>query len=87
MTIIAASKGHGGILFGVILIVLGVLHLTFRRFYGRRWKAVHDAREATAPEMTKPLYRRRDASWYVTAEIFGGIFMIAIGIVDVLIHL
>ena len=37
-------RSHTHVFSGIGLIVLGVLHLTFRRFYARRRKAIHDAR-------------------------------------------
>ena len=66
-------------MWGIILVALGVLHLTFRRFYARRRQAVHDARQDTAPGFSRPFYRRHDPGFYVTLEIAGGVIFILLG--------
>lgn len=80
-----AAAQHRGLLWGVVLVVLGTMHLIFRRFYVRRNKAVHDARQDTAPAITRPFYRRHGARWYLRWDVWGGIVMILVGLVDVAI--
>ena len=60
--ILATTHGHSGLTWGIILVVVGTLHLTFRRFYARRSAAVESARKETAPG---PL---RGRALYVTGE-------------------
>lgn len=78
---LAATHAHNrGLIWGIVLVVLGVLHLTFRRFYARRAKAVHDARQDTASRAGAPFYRRHGPEWYMNWEIWGGLGMIGFGI-------
>jgi len=84
---LAASNGHnGGLIWGIVLLALGVVHLIFRGFYARRAQAIHDARQDTAPTMTRPFYRRHDASWYRTTTIILSVLFIAYGIVEIAAH-
>jgi hypothetical protein len=85
--IIAAGelRSHTHVFWGVALIVLGVLHLTFRRFYARRRKAIHDARAETAPAMTGRFYLTHSPAWYLNWEIWGGLAMIVGGVVLVIV--
>jgi hypothetical protein len=48
MTVLATTHSHGWGL-GLVLIVVGVLHLAFRGFYARRSAAIETARQETAP--------------------------------------
>jgi hypothetical protein len=82
MAILAASSTHRGLIWGIALIVLGVLHLTFRGFYARRAEAFHDARQDTAP---KPLYRRHSSNWYARNTIWSGSLFIALGVLEIAI--
>jgi uncharacterized membrane protein HdeD (DUF308 family) len=84
MPILAATHHNGSLVWGVILIVVGVLHLVFRRFYARRSQAIHDARQDTAPGFTKAIYRRHSASFYLIGEWILGIAFIVIGLVLVI---
>ena len=85
LQLLATVRHHNGVVWGVVLIVVGILHLTFRRFYVRREKAVHDARQDTASAIGKPFYRRHSESWYWRWDVWGGIVMVLVGIVDVAI--
>lgn len=83
MGTLAVVQHHHNVVWGIVLIVIGTLHLIFRRFYVRREKAVHDTRQDTAPAMTRPFYRRHGEQWYLRWDIWGGIVMILVGVVDV----
>jgi hypothetical protein len=48
MIVLAASGAHRGVVWGIILICVGLLHLAFRRYYARRNAAVESARRETA---------------------------------------
>lgn len=76
----------GSLAWGVILIAVGMLHLTFRRFYARRAQAIHDARQDTASRFTKGTYRRHSQNFYVANTWIVGALFIAIGIVLVIAH-
>jgi hypothetical protein len=60
--IVAATGHHGGLVWGIMLVIIGGLHLAFRRFYARRSAAVESARKETAPG---PL---RGRAWYLTGQ-------------------
>jgi hypothetical protein len=78
--LLIATTTHRGLGWGIALLVLGVLHLCFRRFYARRAKAIHDARQETAPGATKRLYRNHSASFYLVGEWVLGIVFIVGGL-------
>ncbi len=61
MTELATTHSHGWG-FGLVLVIIGVLHLAFRGFYARRSAAVETARQQTAPG---PFKRR---GFYVTGQ-------------------
>jgi hypothetical protein len=82
---VGEARSHSHVFWGIALIVIGMLHLTFRRFYARRRKAIHDARAETAPGMTQRLYINHGAAWYLNWEIWGGVAMILIGIVVLIV--
>ncbi len=79
MLVLASSHGSPGL--GIVLIAIGLLHLIFRRFYARRAKAIHDARQDTAAGVTKRFYRRHDSSFYLIGEWVLGIAFIVIGLI------
>jgi hypothetical protein len=78
-------RNHSHVFWGILLIALGVLHLTFRRFYARRRKAIHDARAETAPTMTRRFYMTHSPVWYLNWEVWGGMAMILGGVVAVIV--
>jgi hypothetical protein len=84
ISLLATSKGHGGLVWGVILLVIGTLHLVFRRFYARRQQAIHDARQDTAPSFGKPFFRRHSSSWYLGSEIAVGVLFVVLGLILVI---
>jgi hypothetical protein len=84
MFTLAVQHAHRGLTWGIVLLAVGALHLVFRRFYARRWQAVHDARQDTAPGVTKGLYRRHRPQFYLTTEIAFGVFCIILGAILVL---
>jgi hypothetical protein len=47
--VLAATHSHRTLIWGIVLVVIGTLHLAFRRFYARRAAAVESARKETAP--------------------------------------
>jgi hypothetical protein len=51
----------------------------------RREKAVHDARQDTASAIGRPFYRRHGETWYWRWDVWGGIVMVLVGIIDVAI--
>jgi protein-S-isoprenylcysteine O-methyltransferase Ste14 len=86
MAILAATTAHHrGLVWGIILIVLGVLHLTFRGFYARRAQAFHDARQDTAPAATRGFYRRHGSNWYARNTIWAGSVFIVLGVLEIAI--
>jgi hypothetical protein len=86
MTMLATTHSHGWGL-GVVLIVVGVLHLVFRGFYARRSAAIETARQETAPG---PLRRR---GFYVTGQHANMVWTVGIstvfiivGIIEIVTH-
>lgn len=73
---------------GLVLIIVGVLHLAFRGFYARRSAAIEAARRETAPG---PLKRR---GVYVTGQhanmvwiIGSSVVFVVVGIILIATHL
>jgi hypothetical protein len=60
--VLAATHAHRGLIWGIFLVVIGTIHLAFRRFYARRAAAIESAKKETAPG---PLKGR---AWYVTGN-------------------
>jgi hypothetical protein len=87
MAILIATTTHhrGGLIWGIALVLIGVLHITFRGFYARRAEAFHDARQDTAPGPTKHLYRRHESNWYARNTLWAGFLFIALGILEIAI--
>jgi hypothetical protein len=83
--LILATATHRHLVWGIVLLAIGVLHLTFRRFYARRARAIHDARQETAPGATKRLYRNHSSSFYLRGEWALGIVFIVVGLVLVIV--
>jgi hypothetical protein len=84
--LLLATATNRHLVWGIVLLVLGVLHLTFRRFYARRAKAIHDARQETAPGVTKSVfYRNHSSSFYLRGEWALGIIFIVVGLVLVIV--
>jgi hypothetical protein len=86
MTELATTHSHGWGL-GLLLIIIGVLHLAFRGFYARRSAAIETARQETAPG---PLKRR---GVYVTGQnanmvwiVGSSVVFIAVGIILIATH-
>jgi hypothetical protein len=86
MTVLATTHSNSWIP-GLVLIIIGVLHLTFRGFYARRSAAIETARQETAPG---PLKRR---GMYVTGQnanmvwiVGSSVLLIAIGIILIATH-
>jgi len=48
MTLLATAHSHRGLVFGIGLVCVGLLHSVFRRYYARRNAAVETARRDTA---------------------------------------
>jgi hypothetical protein len=83
--LLLATATHKNLIWGIVLLAIGVLHLTFRRFYARRAKAIHDARQETAPGVTKSfLYRNHSSGFYLRGEWALGIIFIVVGLVLVI---
>jgi len=84
--LLLATATNRHLVWGIVLLVLGVLHLTFRRFYARRAKAIHDARQETAPGVTKSVfYRNHSSGFYLRGEWALGIIFIVVGLVLVIV--
>jgi hypothetical protein len=86
MITLAAVHSHRGLLWGIVLVAIGIAHLTFRGFYARRAQAIHDARQDTAPSLTRGFYRRHSAAWWSRWTIWGAAFLIALGAADIALH-
>jgi hypothetical protein len=85
--VIAAAHSHSNVIWGVVLIALGIVHFIFRGFYARRSQAIHDARQATAPRITQGLYRNHSDSWYMRSQYWGSALLIVLGVVNLVIGL
>jgi peptidoglycan biosynthesis protein MviN/MurJ (putative lipid II flippase) len=48
MGVLATTHQHSGLIYGIGLVCIGLLHLVFRRYYARRNAAVETARRETA---------------------------------------
>jgi hypothetical protein len=48
MALLATAHSHRGVVFGIVLVCAGLLHLVLRRYYARRNAAVESARRETA---------------------------------------
>jgi hypothetical protein len=46
---IPLAAAHSHLVWGVVLVFFGLLHLAFRGFYSRRSAAIESARKETAP--------------------------------------
>ena len=80
---IAASRSTGNVIYGVVLIVLGVIHFAFRGYYARRVHAIHDARQATAPAATQRFYRNHGEGWYRRSQYWISALFILLGVVEI----
>lgn len=85
--LIAATQSHSAVIWGATLIVLGIVHFFFREFYARRDHAMHDARQATAPRMTRGLYRDHSDSWYLRSQYWVSALFIVFGILYIALDL
>jgi hypothetical protein len=83
MLTIAATHSTSGVIYGVALIVIGILHFVFRGFYARRGKAFHDARQATAPAATQRFYRSHSEGWYRRSQYWLSGLFILFGVVEI----
>ena len=81
--IFAATQSNNNLIYGVVLIVVGVLHFVFRGFYARRGKAMHDARQATAPAATQRFYRSRSEGWYYHSQYWLSGLFVLFGVVEI----
>lgn len=86
MVSIAAAHSSSGVIYGVALIVIGILHFFFRGFYARRGKAIHDARQATATAATQRFYRSHSEGWYRRSQYWLSGFFILLGIVEIALN-
>lgn len=48
MSMLATAHEHRGLIYGIGLVCVGLLHLVFRHYYARRNAAVETARRETA---------------------------------------
>lgn len=78
MTELATTHSHGWGL-GLVLIIIGVLHLAFRDFYARRSAAIETARQETAPG---PLKRR---GVYVTGQSANMVWIVGSSVVFIVV--
>jgi hypothetical protein len=82
---IAATQSNHNVVYGVVLIVFGILHFIFRGYYARRGQAIHDARQATAPAPTQRFYRSHNQGWYRRSQYWVSGLFILIGIAEIAI--
>jgi hypothetical protein len=76
-----AAQGHKPLIWGIALVVVGVLHLAFRGFYANRAAAMHEARRQTAPGPTRALYRPRGRGFYLVLNSTISAVMVIAGII------
>lgn len=86
MLALAATTGHRQLIWGIVLVAVGVLHLAFRRFYANRAAAIHEARRQTAPGPTKALYRQRTPGFYLVLNGAISAVMVLAGIALIATH-
>ncbi|HEX3617762.1 MAG TPA: hypothetical protein VHU61_14575 [Solirubrobacteraceae bacterium] len=84
--VIAATQSKSGLIYGIALIVLGFIHFVFREFYARRTHAYHDARQATAPDVTRRFYRNHSDGWYLRSQYWVSAIMVGLGIVELALN-
>jgi len=82
---IAATQSTSNVIYGVVLIALGVLHFLFRGYYARRVQAIHDARQATAPAVTQRFYRSHSAGCYRHSQYWVSALLILLGAAEIAI--
>jgi UDP-N-acetylmuramyl pentapeptide phosphotransferase/UDP-N-acetylglucosamine-1-phosphate transferase len=75
------------LMWGIILVVVGVIHLVFRRYYARRTAAVQSARRDTAPGPFKRLtFGTNEDTNLVRGTILSAAF-VAVGLVLIVVSL
>ena len=87
-TLILAATHRNPSVVGVMLIVFGVLHFVFRRFYARREAAVQTARRETALAPMRrmwlwPTDEQTNLVWTTAISVV----MVAVGVLMVLLNL
>lgn len=86
MLSIAATHSTSGVTYGAALIVIGILHFFFRGYYARRGKAIHDARQATAPAATQRFYRSHSEGWYRRSQYWLSGLFILLGVLEIALN-
>ncbi|MGA2924811.1 MAG: hypothetical protein ABSG43_02265 [Solirubrobacteraceae bacterium] len=76
-----AAQGHSNAVIGIVFVVIGVVHLAFRRFYADRATAVNQAGRQTARGRTRALYRRRSPRFYLVVNTALAAALVIVGII------
>jgi hypothetical protein len=83
----ATHHGSGGVVWGIAIIVIGLVHLVFRRYYARRTAAVQRAKRDTAPGPFKRLtFGTSESTTLVWNTVVSGAFVV-IGVVVLVVNL
>jgi hypothetical protein len=88
MVLLATAHSHRGLVYGVVLVCVGLLHLVLRRYYARRNAAVESARRETAitPFRRRWLWPTSESGnlvWITTisaAMLFAGVVLIILAL-------
>jgi hypothetical protein len=72
---------HVTVIWGAILAVVGVVHLTFRRYYARRATVMQRAHRDAAPRATQGLHWVGNENTNLTLGTLGGVAFIVLGVV------
>jgi prolipoprotein diacylglyceryltransferase len=82
LSLIAAAQSHRGLVFGIGLVCIGLLHLVFRRYYARRNAAVETARRETAitPFRRRWLWPTSESASLVWGTVISAV-MVIVGVI------
>jgi hypothetical protein len=82
MILIATTHSHSGLVFGIGLVCIGLLHLVFRRYYARRNAAVETARRETAisPFRQRWLWPTSESGSLVWGTVISAV-MVIVGVI------
>jgi hypothetical protein len=82
-----AHGHHSTLIWGIVWVVFGIIHLTFRRFYANRAAAVQDARRRTAPRAIRGMYLNRSRGFYLAMNTVVSAVMLVAGVVLIVLAL
>lgn len=72
-----SHSGHSGVIWGIALICIGLLHLVFRRFYARRNAAIETAKRETSPFRRAWIWPTSVSSNLVWGTVISAILLLA----------